>query len=481
MVFSFAWGDQSPEVVKQGSPLTYAPVPNADLFQQRLEHNADLAARGLLNQTAILSDNPHGASVLGNASDAKNLRSAAIRPPTTVRPPVRNPIPISSCDQNGPQITRPGTYVLTADLTADFTCLKLSSVQNVTLDCGGHKIQTLHDPSIVAELSSHVTIEHCDTDFPGPFPSIDVNGVDYLSCVDNRTSGITVFDSHDGRIAGNTIEGGEYVQSYSSRMQIVDNHIAVHDPTQAVYGAIYSSFGNNNTFSHNQIDGGWSGDPSAEEDSGAADDGVLLFYENGDAITDNQIARCYDTGVETVGAIRDLTIANNQISHTSIGVGEWYNTSWDHVTLSNNQVSDAYIFFQGDYDQRPVYGPLPKIVYFSHVTFDGNTFSSPREFAPGIPGYSVEIYLPPTFHASGWPSRSVVQDNVFINNHFDTSVAGPDLIPSRAFQDGGGNVWGPMTNGWPNGQTPALSSVPLEPESASYQQIQRLRARRVTP
>jgi len=339
---------------------------------------------------------------------------------------------VSTCGS----IVSAGTYVLTQDLPSrggdsGGLCISIqtidgSTLPDVTLDCQGHSISS----DVAAYYTTGLTITNCNIT-GGQLPVTIGYSQDYTLTHNTFGQSLSI-NCNGGTVADNTITGF-YQQVQSSHMQIDDNNI-VNGPEWGIAG-IDSENGSANMFSGNHIDGGWDG--SADDyDKVGLDDGFNIRWENGDQVTDNTINNVWDTGIETVGAIRNLTISGNQIDHTQVSaIGGWWSSSWNGVTIANNTANDVPTFLNFFYSQDQEHGPAPKTLAFENVKVLNNTLTNARPPLPGFPNTSVNVNLVPWYIQTGenGPSTILYGNNQLSGNNFDSSVPAPLLNPPDVF------------------------------------------------
>ena len=290
--------------------------------------------------------------------------------------------------------TRPGTYVLTGDVaegsSSDTSCIHIAS-SDVTLDCARH---TVAGYIRIANGSSNVTIRNCLA--TGLVPVIDASGL----VVEHSSFSTPIY-----------LSGAE-------RSVLRANTVAVHGSPNA---AIAISHGHDNQVLENTIDGGG---------ARGADDGVLLSDESNDTISDNIIRNVFDAGIESLNALSHTTIANNAISNTvTAGVGAYWCTAWQDVTITGNRFSATRAGIRVEYANDfhcTSWGSAPQPL-FSRNVIAGNTI---EPGVPTTPGIRVQL--------QEW--QQSVSDNVIRGNTFGASSI--DVQPLSGFVDGGGNVCG---------------------------------------
>jgi parallel beta-helix repeat protein len=382
------------------------------------------------------------------------------------RSAVEDPIALSACTE----ITSPGSYLVTADLTGGAAgCFAIHDTSQVTLDCAGHTVTTDWQ-AIVVERSSGVTIQNCHVQPPPGWSGLNFI-VQFDSSPGGTFTGNTVgnaaltrdvqlmmqVSASNGLLVQSNSFYGAYQQDYSSSTIVDGNSLTC---TSALCAAVVSmTYGGSNRVSNNQIDG--TVPAHGSQFSFGADDGIVISEEHDDVITGNNIHNTWDCGIETGGTISNSKISWNTISNTTFcGIGGWYWMSLSNSNILRNTISgtsNAFTFFR-IYGLRPANWNGQGIagdtgVFFTGNTFDGNTFSNgfPNSTSSYVPfQFGAGTYLLGYNGATGSPSEVVpsasqfsLLNNRFSNNDFGAS-APPAFFGDPAYAggviDGGNNV-----------------------------------------
>jgi Right handed beta helix region/Bacterial Ig-like domain (group 2) len=329
----------------------------------------------------------------------------------------------------------PGSYTLSGDLPpTNGACLLVSNVSGVQLDCRGHMASTL-----LIDNASAVTISNCSV--PTAVSVIAATTVTVTNC------------SFAGLVASNVVSLTATNSVFSApafTVQVVNgtNVVLSHDTVTSAGGggAVTLRNGVNNQVTHTSIVGGYDGSPSPV----GTDDGILLQGETGDVIQNNTISNVYDMGIEGVGIVQNVTLANNAFSNMGVaGMGSYWCTSWSGDVLRGNTVSMAPWLVLVLYEAGSNCGSTTPSALFTGNQFIANVFRNP---APGwsgsvMPVARLSIVMP------GQVSGNLLQGNDFGAND------GPNLSPLGGFADGGGNICGPLN--------PILSNFPCTGGSAA--------------
>lgn len=366
---------------------------------------------------------------------------------------------VDSCGE----ITASGNYALTKDIDGNsvdgIACLNIYDTSNVNIDCQGHSIIVNYDEQTGVPIALKMTnvqnssIKNCSIGLRGyQHPDskygdlyflrlVHIEGSAFVTVEGNTISEeIYVENNNNFRLLGNTING-VYSQSKSSFSKISGNKFKI-DKSVFVGAVVTAKDGGNNIFEANTIDGAWNGDSSQNQyNTLAADDGIVIAWENGDTIAENTIVNNYDCGIETLGFIKDTKITGNKIINSGLcGIGGWYYHSWLNNTVDSNTVDGAaYMFYMHYTFHDP--SRSPKDIYFQDNKFTNNKFLNQRNssYAGSTGQYSSIIdlqniprYTPPdsTFHLA---------NNTFRNNDFSENLPAPVLIPISMVVDQGDN------------------------------------------
>lgn len=396
-----------------------------------------------------------------------------------------NATTISACQD----ITQPGSYTVTSDLTAPATfsngvgCINILNVSNVSVDCAGH---TITAPMPVTITNAHqFSVAHCALNAVANDIG-EATGVEFINS-DTGTFDSNSFVTTPGSIAfinvdqtshltfSNNSIAGVFEQGGSSYNIVTNNQFSTTTGTSPV-AAIEILWGTNNQIIGNTINGSWDSQYANNAPSQVgASDGIMLDYESGDTIANNYIFYVGDNGVEVWGMLAYSTISGNTFGHIGgPAVGGYSFMNMLGNTISNNTATETgnlFSFYR-------LYGlqaaPIPTMqqlgtgssVQFSNNVFSNNTWSNPFYMptpftgqAAYLPVYNYLNYqfgnpspgLSSSYNVTDiLPSQFSISNNTFTNNSFGHSVPGPDFggmtVEAGMIVDGGGNVCLTPTN-----------------------------------
>jgi hypothetical protein len=372
--------------------------------------------------------------------------------------PAASPTLVDACTE----ITRPGSYRLSRDLSAGptATCIAIHDVQDVQLDCDGHTISNgLGRGALDLRKVSNFSIRNCAiTTFV-----LNINDSDNGSVSRNTVlpviavapfSAFNVYHSKAIVFDGNTITG-TLQQFYGVGNTVSNNVFTTPGTASAPAGNVLSNWGRHDRIIGNIIDGGWTG--KSGEQLGSDDAQV----EN------NTIRNVWDCGIEWLGSLTHVSIRANHIANASFcGIGGWYYAGLSDSVIANNTVEQSaeMITIFRSYGLRPAGtdsdGALPADtgVVFRNNQFVGNIFTRPTgkgslvfllNYNMGLPGVSISPGERPLT-----PADYQIVNNVFKDNQFPAGTDGPwfgdaPFIPG-AIVDGGGNRCTPRSEpGYP--------------------------------
>lgn len=353
-----------------------------------------------------------------------------------------------------------GNYVLNSNLTtpANFGVCIWATDNNVSIDCQGH---TISSPS-QSDDDIDVTASN--------FLLINCN----LSSVSGETLGIS--GSSNGMAADNTLGDTTALDNFA------DNHNVLFEYNKCPNfceisnggdgGGAHNYFGFNNiknTTPQSQVDGiiGQAldltsdsydiadgntivGDATAITHQGQ-DDGIIFGDgDTGTVIVNNNISDVFDAGIEGGAADGDPSlvstddlIANNTISYAyTDGIGSYWDTSWDGVTVENNNVSNSgglFLFYSIPNSGPPTTNP----VEFDNNNFLNNTFTNPAGIAPSWfgPIYmnlgNIDSQIGSKY---GQNTLTTATNNKFQGNNYNYQNESSTISPSSLVVDGGNNV-----------------------------------------
>ncbi len=354
---------------------------------------------------------------------------------------------LSSCQT----LSEAGSYRLTANLMKlSGTCLTISNIDGIRLNCDGHTIAGQTPISISNTLRFEITGCHFEMPLQGQRIEIIDAGIGFIH--DNSFDGGTVdvalvSDVH----AYQNLFVTAWQNNHVSTSSVSCNTMISPTTDNLISGLITSNFGDSNRFENNLIDGRW--DEARPVKYAGADDGIILQDESAALIRGNTIKRVFDTGIEWVGVVRNVTIEDNDIERTGFyGIGGFYWSSVQNCRFINNRISQttaAFVFLR-TYGLRAASSdrPADTSVAFTNNLLDGNTFTG--AVFPSLPVAYVPVYSKMFFNGSlssvqgeraPTDSDFVLAGNVFRNNSFDTSAApinfgsGP-VIPGAIIDEG---------------------------------------------
>lgn len=394
--------------------------------------------------------------------------------------PAVAPTVISTCRE----ITAPGSYVLDRDIVGpeqvfDF-CLSIHDTRDVQLDCARHALSyTVSEIGSLLRVSNvkNFSIKNCVLDgwlneFEGSSDgAVTGNSFAYTrqyfqSYADpyqnkNFPTMVKIFISRSVVLDRNALDGGG-VQLVQSTAITVSNNAFVGGE-RSLSGSITSRNGAHNRILNNTMSGGWNGQAATGlyGTRVGADDGIIIHDEDDIRVEDNLIQNYWDTGIESLGFIRNSTVKGNRIVRCEFsGIGGWYYTSLLNNVFARNTVEKSGNLFQFmrvfGLRQANTDGAnlLDTAVYFKDNVFEGNTLLDPvprsgtRSWAAemavydrlgyggGVGGSPGEVELK--------PADFVLSNNVFRNNDFSAQQAyapyfGSGPVLPGVIVDGGGN------------------------------------------
>lgn len=363
-----------------------------------------------------------------------------------------SPGTISTCEI----ISNSGDYILTTDIKMKGdSCIKVSNLENVSINCQNHSIILDQDnqqpqtgsPTVLSfDNVKHLKVKSCNIQMVNQLAYIQPILINLSNSNNAFISGnifgvgvITVDHSNYLKFEQNTLNGGSYQQLYSSNNIISNNFFTlIKKPLQ--FMMIHLGNGHSNEVKNNTMDGVWDGVTTSQDEG--ADDAIILDDESKDYIHDNKIMNNWDCGIETTGFIQDTKIENNTIINSGIcGIGAWYYNSWINNSVKGNIIDKApqmFLFYR-DYGLR---SQDNGIVYFKNNTFANNKFINP--ITQGRSSSFFTFYEDVSAHTGDEKAVSkssyVVENNIFLNNNFTTTMQYPIFIPLNMIVDGGNNI-----------------------------------------
>jgi hypothetical protein len=352
---------------------------------------------------------------------------------------------VSSCQK----ITTPGVYRLTTDLAAvSGHCLAVENTQQVTIQCDGRSIRT-GDQTLGAAVyignSSSVTVTGCVLGLVGvKSRGLEMESVSGVSIRNNRISSVSINFQSSVERTGSGLVFTDNVVLYHLQQKGMNNSVIANNRFEfleegIIPALVLTNGGTGTRIVGNFMDGRWDGRPESFARQGA-DDGVVLENETGAVVENNNIVNHWDCGIENVGYVRSAVIRNNQIASALVcGIGGWYDSNWTDTLIEGNLVSQSgtlFAFYRSDGGKRD------DTLSFANNRFVRNKFVS---FRPNVADVSkgqpsdIDFRLIP---ASVDRLKTRLEGNVMAGNDFGGTFGAPDLYPSSAFVDGGGNVCG---------------------------------------
>ena len=446
----------SGSVAALASPSSVKPIFLADLL-------------GTYTASLTVSDGAY-------RSTASSVTVTVTAPEPRVPPPTAaDSMPVSECQQ----ITKPGNYVLTRDLSDSskpdwrYECIAIHDTNNVVLDCGNHMLSGgIPDGQLRPTVLGIRNVQG--------FSVIKCRlHIEWIQVVDSANGRFTdntftnverdvhqahlVFDrDRDMLVAHNTFTGVSVSQNFGDSMTVSNNRFALEPGVTYITWFIDSHYATRTRILANVMDGGWHGPQTSWY---GADNGVLLGDATDALVQNNTIANVFGAAIEWTGTLRSSTIAANYIVNAGGGgFGAWYWNSSAGSRFQQNIVDDTPLMFSfyriyglraaGDECPHcipPGTWPADTAVMFRDNVFDGNVL---RNVKPG----AVAAGWLPVFDQLGYvgtvsdhigervPTAEEFEfvNNTFRNNVFDTTLDAPlfgykPVVPGMIV-DGGSNV-----------------------------------------
>ena len=383
------------------------------------------------------------------------------------------PVILYSCTD----ITQPGVYQLGQSIVGSTTgqsCVQVHSSGPVTLDCQQFLLGTADfaPGALLIQNSQNFTVQNCPigstTAYAGSELEIEnssngtVQNNTFLGA-QGPTDAVNVYvHSSDSITFTDNTFFVTYFQQYTTNSKMTNNSISCGSTTGSVCGVgIESEYGFGNLISGNTVNGNTSADQLTQ--LSGADDGILIWDEDGDSVEGNTVSNVYDCGIEFVGNVGAGTFSNNTINNASLcGLGGWWWSNFQNNVVHGNTVNGStnLFTFVRDCGLRPTNfdgqgHPGDSGIYFTGNTFDGNSITNiyPTSYAGISNGYSSFIpFGPQNLDINQSPStcngdippapgQFYLTGNSFSNNNFGSSIAyfGEPAYPG-AVVDQGGNV-----------------------------------------
>jgi hypothetical protein len=446
----------SGSVAALASPSSVKPIFLADLL-------------GTYIASLTVSDGAYR-STASNVSVTVTAPEPRVPPPTAV-----DSVPVSQCQE----ITKPGNYVLTRDLSdlsapeGQYECISIRDTANVVLDCGNHmlsggvpdrqgsntalRIRNVQGFSVI-KCRLHIEYAWVEDSSNGRFTDNTFTNVER----DFQQAHLVFLRSRDMLVAHNTFVGVTVSQNFGDSMTVSNNRFALEPGVTYLTWFVDSHFATRTRIVANAMDGGWHGPQGSRY---GADNGVLLGDATDALVQNNTIANVFGAAIEWTGTLRSSTIAANYIVNAGGGgFGAWYWNSSAGSQFQQNIIDDTPLMFHffrhyglraaGDECQPcipPGTWPADTAVMFRDNVFDGNVLRNAKPGA-GAPG------LLPVFDQLGYdgtvsdhigervPTAEEFElvNNTFRNNVFDATLGAPffgsnPVVPGMIV-DGGSNV-----------------------------------------
>ncbi len=349
----------------------------------------------------------------------------------------------------------PGSYTVVADPAAASAACIIIAADNVSLNCAGHRIASASQ-AIYAVQVKHVRIDDCN-----------LSG--YLSAQYFDRAALVISHDVDVAVRHSTVTGFTPIYVDSSSAVVLDSNIIL-PAVDFGYGVVLLG-GHDNRMHHNAITGTYPG-RNVPSIAYGADDGILLYEESADTISDNAIANVFDAGIESVGALSATVITGNRVDNAGFtAIGSWYGTSWTGNRVAGNTISNApallYVDYETDADLQ--FARLDTI-RFVGTAIVGNTLTSRVALPPNAGAVEASIVVDFGSLAEG-PSplplpRNVSGDTV-ADNELPSQIAQTYLVPASGFVLVGTQNLAPAGGAFPlllpGGRTSRLLPAPSVP------------------
>jgi len=367
-------------------------------------------------------------------------------PPSSEKPTI-----ISSCGE----ITKGGRYMLNRNLSTEKdVCLDIHDTRDIHLDCNNFIVTGLFDSIKITNVQDF-SIKFCQIKATGGLNALSISKATKGNIQNNEfpQGQIAISDSSRLNIGHNNISTAliEFFSSFNT----IHHNIFTDTSLKGVAGLISSAYGSNNRIENNTIDGKSDGVfKFPYENNNGADDGIVVTYETGDAISGNIIKNVWDCGIENTGYLFDSTIDHNEITNAGVcGIGGWIVNSWRNNQVTNNIVTNSprlFYFYRisgfsssnTDMAGRVLF-PLETKIYFLNNQFKDNKISKKRLGTEKI-SYIHMLQARNVNKEERNPATEdfVTGNNFFTNNDFTSDTDAPVFIPPSMVVDGGGNTCG---------------------------------------
>ena len=216
-------------------------------------------------------------------------------------------------------INAPGSYTLASDLVGSSSCLLISNVAGVHLDCGGHTSSGISLNNVTT-----ATITNCVVSAQANLGS--VTSVTITQSTFNN--GISISKGQSVIVSDSTITSTATSSVFSqdgNDVEFLRDVVSNTGSGATIAAGLDFAGGSNNHVEQTTITSGYNDGPLFV----GADDGIILLGETGDTIRGNSISAFFDSGVESLGRLADTTIIDNTFSNLgNAAVGAYYCTVW---------------------------------------------------------------------------------------------------------------------------------------------------------
>ena len=402
-----------------------APVTSGVQWQTSSLGTASVSPSGL-----VTAANPGAASIQAVTTNASGSLTVYVMPASAGAVKV-----LSSC-----QSLASGSYVLNGDLPtpAAGACIGATNVASIQIDCQGHAL-----PGINFTAVGGVSVSNCAISRSSSI----TNSSGVTIATSAFTAALNVISSSNVTVSDSSFATSAFyvVQMISTTgSRLLRDTIANASPSASA--AVLFQDGSNNQVMQCTITGTYNGGPQYN----GTDDGILDINAVGDTFQGNTIRNFFDTAVEGVDLVANLTVSDNTFSNIGVAsISSYWCTNWTNTVFRNNTVSATPMFLYTDYSTGlGQCGATSMAGGFSNNQIVGNHFSNPTPNAISQIG-AVEAPNGGATRVSGpiprlvVSMRGLVTNNLIQGNDFGPND-GPFVDPLSGFIDGGGNVCGPL-------------------------------------